>query len=238
MIIIVRLAQKVLIVSFSPWQEDWEINKLRFKTKAPDFPVDNSSPSIVRDPNKCVLCGDCVRVCQEVQGIGALDFAHRGSKSMVTPCFEKGLDSVECVYCGQCARVCPTGALMPKSDIDVVWKQIYNKKKTVVAQIAPAVRVALGESFGLPAGTTSTGQIVAALRAIGFDKVYDTSYAADLTVIEESNEFVKEIREWREASSFYFLLSSMGKIRQSSIAKIFFQTCPAVDHLSKCLVLL
>ena len=178
------------------------INKLRFKTKAPDFPVDNSSPSIVRDPNKCVLCGDCVRVCQEVQGIGALDFAHRGSKSMVTPCFEKGLDSVECVYCGQCARVCPTGALMPKSDIDVVWKQIYNKKKTVVAQIAPAVRVALGESFGLPAGTTSTGQIVAALRAIGFDKVYDTSYAADLTVIEESNEFVKKLESGAKLPHF------------------------------------
>ena len=167
------------------------VEKVRFKPTRTEAPVDRSSPALVRDPNKCVLCGDCVRLCSEVQGIGAIDFAHRGSRSAVEPAFGKDLGSVECVACGQCASVCPTGALMPKSELEDVWKALDNPKLTVVAQIAPAVRVALGECFGLPAGAASTGQIVAALRAVGFDKVYDTAFAADLTVIEEATEFLK-----------------------------------------------
>ena len=169
------------------------ITKVRFKNQLKEMPLDESSPSIVRDPNKCVLCGDCVRICSEVQGVGAIDFAYRGAQTVVIPSFGKALDQVECVNCGQCARICPTGALTPRSEVDEVWQAIHDPSKVVVAQVAPAVRVAIGEMFGLPPGTTTTGQIAAALRAIGFDKIYDTSFTADLTVLEESNEFIKRV---------------------------------------------
>lgn len=166
------------------------IKDVRFGKKDEPKPTDISSPSLIRDPGKCVLCGDCVRMCEEVQKIGAIDFAYRGSKVAVIPSFGKDLDQVECVNCGQCARVCPTGALVPKTQNSDVWAAIHDKEKRVVAQIAPAVRIALGEVFGLPAGTATTGQIVSALRRMGFDEVYDTSFAADLTIIEEANEFL------------------------------------------------
>jgi NADH-quinone oxidoreductase subunit G len=166
------------------------IKEIRFKKSANPQPKDESTHALVRDPDKCVLCGDCVRMCSETQGIGAIDFVNRGSKSAVIPCFGKELNSVECVYCGQCARVCPTGAITPKFETGKVWKEIENPVKTVVAQIAPAVRVALGEEFGMEPGTTATGQIVAALKLMGFDMVFDTAFAADLTVIEEGNEFI------------------------------------------------
>ena len=178
------------------------VDEVRFKKRAPKKPIDRASESLVRDPNKCVLCGDCVRVCDEVQGIGAIDFAFRGSESTVTPCFGKNLDKVECVYCGQCVRVCPTGAILPKSHISEVWEAINDPELTVVAQLAPAVRVAIGESFGLEPGTNSTGQIVAALRKMGFDRVYDTSFAADLTILEETNEFLGRIENGNKMPMF------------------------------------
>ena len=171
------------------------IKKVRFKNTIRQEPLDVSSCSLVRDPNKCVLCGDCVRVCSEIQSVGAIDFAYRGSKSSVMPCFGKELGEVECVYCGQCSRVCPTGALTPKSEVEEVWKDLDHPQRVVIAQIAPAVRVAVGEMFGLEPGETSTGQIVCALRAMGFDKVYDTSFTADLTVIEEGHEFIERIKK-------------------------------------------
>jgi NADH-quinone oxidoreductase subunit G len=166
------------------------IRKVRFKPVHAPVPLDESSPSLVRDPNKCVLCGDCVRVCAEIQGIGAIDFAHRGHDVCVKPAFGKQLGEVECVNCGQCASVCPTGALTPKPEVDEVWSLLADKTKKVVVQIAPAVRVGLGECFGMRPGEITTGQIVAALRHLGFDQVYDTSFAADLTVIEEGAEFL------------------------------------------------
>jgi len=166
------------------------IKKVRFKPLHQPVPIDESSPSLVRDPNKCVLCGDCVRMCAEIQGIGAIDFAHRGHDVAVKPAFGKQLGEVECVNCGQCASVCPTGALTVKSEVDAVWDLIADKTKTVIVQIAPAVRVGLGECFGLKPGEITTGRIVAALKALGFDQVYDTSFAADLTVIEEGSEFL------------------------------------------------
>lgn len=166
------------------------IQEVRFKSTHKPVPIDRSSPSLVRDPNKCILCGDCVRVCHEIQGIGAIDFTGRGANSAVNPAFGKDLSKVECVFCGQCASVCPTGAITPKSDIEAVWKELDNPGKKVVAQIAPAVRVALGEHFGMEPGTVTIGRIVAALKGIGFDQIYDTSFAADLTVIEEANEFL------------------------------------------------
>jgi len=134
-------------------------------------------------------------MCNEIQGVGAIDFAYRGSNAMVTPYFGKELAKVECVNCGQCARVCPTGALHPKTNIDQVWDAIHDPEKKVVVQLAPAVRVALGESFHMEAGTLTTAQIVSALRTMGFDAVYDTSFAADLTVIEEAEEFLGRLKK-------------------------------------------
>ena len=166
------------------------VGEVRFKQMKTHEEVDLSSDAIIRDPSKCILCGDCVRVCSEIQAVGALDFAHRGAKSMVVTSFNKDMKDVECVNCGQCVKVCPVGALMPKYHINEVWDSIYDESKTVVVQIAPAVRVALGEYFGYAPGTTTTGQIIAALRRMGFDKVYDTCFGADLTVVEEGREFL------------------------------------------------
>ncbi|MDO4552369.1 MAG: [FeFe] hydrogenase, group A [Bacillota bacterium] len=178
------------------------IQKVRFQRTEGLKPVDHSSDAIVRDPNKCVLCGDCVRVCNEIQSVGVLDFADRGSDSRVVACFDKPLGQVECVNCGQCVKVCPVGALMPKYNIEDVWKAIHDPAKTVVAQIAPAVRVSLGEYFGEEPGLTTTGQIVAALRMIGFDQIYDTAFAADFTVVEEGNEFLARYEKGEKLPQF------------------------------------
>ena len=169
------------------------VTEVRFKKTQNNFPIDRSSEALVRDPNKCILCGDCVRACYEIQGIGAIDFAFRGSDVAVVPAFGKDLNDVECVDCGQCSRVCPTAAITPRSHIPEVWKALDTPEITVVAQLAPAVRVALGESFGLKPGENLTGQIVAALKILGFDRVFDTSFGADLTIIEEANEFKERI---------------------------------------------
>jgi len=166
------------------------VREVPFKASREPMPIDESSPSLVRDPNKCILCGDCVRACSEIQNIGAIDFAHRGSDSMVLPAFGKDLDKVECVYCGLCASVCPTGAITPKSEINKVWDAINDESKKVVVQIAPAIRVAIGDMFGLDAGEVTTGKIVSALRMLGVDSVYDTSFAADMTIFEEATEFI------------------------------------------------
>ena len=178
------------------------VTEVRFRPAPRALPVDRSTASLVRDPNKCILCGDCVRVCSEIQGIGAIDFIHRGAKACVAPAFGKELGDVECVLCGQCAAVCPTGAITPKSETEDVWRALSDPRKTVVAQVAPAVRVALGECFGLEPGALSTGQIVAALRALGFEKVFDTCFAADLTVMEEVHEFVARKKEGRRLPQF------------------------------------
>jgi len=166
------------------------VKNVRFKRPQEQKPLDRTSPSLVRDPNKCVLCGDCVRFCSEIQGLGVLDFAHRGSNSAVSPAFGKGLFEVGCVACGQCAAVCPVGALLVNNEIEKVHQYLQDKSKTVVVQVAPAVRAAIGEAFGAPNDTSTMGRIVAALRRLGFDKVFDTSFSADLTIWEEANEFL------------------------------------------------
>ena len=155
--------------------------------------IDDRNPSIVRDPNKCILCGACVRACSEFQGHSVLGFANRGSKTVVQPMNGRDLAAVDCVFCGQCQAVCPTGALTIKSNVDEVWDEINNKEKKVVVQIAPSVRVAVGEMFGLKPGENTIGKIYAALRKIGFDLVFDTNFSADLTITEEATEFVDRV---------------------------------------------
>ena len=169
------------------------INNVRFDNHREQMKVDFSSPSIVRDPNKCILCGNCVRVCSEIQGIGVLGFTHRGTEANVSPAFNRDLAATNCVSCGQCRVVCPTGALTIHHNMTEVWNALGDKNTRVVAQIAPAVRVAVSEAFGLPKGENSMGKIVAALHRMGFDEVYDTTYTADLTIMEESAEFLDRV---------------------------------------------
>lgn len=178
------------------------IQTVRFKQRKPRVPLDMSSDSLVRDPNKCVLCGDCVRICSEVQTVGCIDFAYRGAQAMVMPCFGKDLGSVECVNCGQCSRVCPTGAITPKSEVPRVWKVLDDPNLLVVAQVAPAVRVAIGEQFGLDAGASAAGRMAAALRAMGFARVFDTAFTADLTVVEETHEFLRRFEKKEHLPQF------------------------------------
>ena len=155
---------------------------------------DFSSPSIVRDPNKCILCGNCVRVCNELQGVGALDFAFRGSEAMVMPAFDKEIAATDCVNCGQCQIFCPTGAISIRHNREAVWEALADPDVRVVAQVAPAVRVAVGSAFGLPKGKSVMGKIVNVLHRIGFDEVYDTTFSADMTIMEESAEFLNRLK--------------------------------------------
>lgn len=181
------------------------VTKVRFKPVKTDNILDLSSDSIVRDSSKCILCGDCVRVCEEIQGMGILGFANRGSDAKVVAGFKQPMGTTDCVNCGQCIKACPVGALYPKSQIESVWDAIYDEDKVVVVQMAPAVRVALGENFGYKPGEaskTTIGQMVAALRLLGFDHVYDTSFAADFTVIEEGNEFIARYTKGEKMPQF------------------------------------
>ena len=171
------------------------VREVRFQDYKEVKPVDYSSPSIVRDPNKCILCGNCVRVCSEIQGVGVLGFAHRGTDAEVTPAFNKKLSQTACVSCGQCRVYCPTGALTIRTHLDEVYAALGDPNTRVIAQIAPAVRVAVGDAFGLSNGENAMGKTVAALHAMGFDEVFDTSYSADLTVMEESAEFLDRVRK-------------------------------------------
>ena len=178
------------------------VHEIRFGERDMSMPVDDSNAAILRNPNKCILCGDCVRMCEEVQEVGALGFINRGSNAMVVPAFEKEMGDVECVNCGQCMAVCPTGALVVKSETDRAFEALADENKTVIVQIAPAVRVAIGEAFGLPAGDNLLGKLVAALKILGVDKVFDTSLAADLTVIEETQEFLQRRQAGESAPMF------------------------------------
>jgi len=175
--------------------EDLNIQDIRFEGETYKFPIDDLSPSIVRDPNKCVLCRRCVSVCKNVQTVGVIDAQERGFKTIVGSAFNKSLDEVPCTMCGQCIVACPVGALREKDSTDEVWAALADPNKHVVVQTAPAVRVALGEEFGMPIGTRVTGKMVAALRRLGFAKVFDTDTAADLTIMEEGTELLHRLKE-------------------------------------------
>ena len=155
---------------------------------------DISSPSIVRDQDKCILCGKCVRVCEEVQGVAAIDFAGRGSHAHIATAFEQGLNISSCIYCGQCIMVCPTGALREQSHIKEVMEALSDPDRIVVVQHAPSVSVTIGEELGLKPGSDVCGIMVSGLRQLGFDYVFDTGFSADLTIMEEASELVDRVK--------------------------------------------
>ncbi|MBK9777580.1 MAG: (2Fe-2S)-binding protein [bacterium] len=166
----------------------------RFFGKSLAYKMDASSPAIVRDPAKCILCGKCVRVCEEVEGVGCIDFIGRGSATTVGPALDQGLNVSSCINCGQCIMVCPTGALSEHSNLPPVLAALGDPRLTVVVQHAPAVALTLGEEFGLKPGADVAGLLNAALRRLGFARVYETAFTADLTVMEEASELVQRIR--------------------------------------------
>lgn len=171
------------------------ISEKRFvRTRKEHLKLDESSLSLVRDPEKCILCGRCVAVCSDMQTVKAIDFSGRGLKSKISTYLDQGMGVVACTNCGQCVLVCPTGAITEKSAVNEVWKAIHDPKKVVLVQTAPAIRVGIGEAMGMTSGSLVTGKMVAGLRRLGFSKVFDTNFTADLTIIEEGNELLKRIK--------------------------------------------
>jgi len=173
------------------------VRDIRFSTEFPrrDKVIDASSPSIVRDPRKCIHCHRCVTVCEQIQTVSVLTPSNRGSRVIVGPAFNLPLNETNCTNCGQCVMVCPVGALYEKDDTGPVWKALEDPAKHVIAQEAPAIRAALGEEFDMPPGSLVTGKMIAALRRLGFDKVFDTNFTADLTIMEEGSELLQRIKE-------------------------------------------
>ena len=174
--------------------EELNIKDIRFEGEMLKHPIDDLSPSIVRDPNKCILCRRCVNMCKNIQNVAVIDTNERGFKTTVGSAFNQSLSEVPCINCGQCITVCPVGALREKDDTGKVWEALANKDLHVVVQTAPAVRVALGEEFGMEIGTRVTSNMIASLRRLGFKKVFDTDTAADLTIMEEGTELIDRIK--------------------------------------------
>ncbi len=171
------------------------VRDVRFTGDKSEGRIDESSPSIRRDQSKCILCRRCVTVCQEIQSVTALYLQGRGFGTRVEPAFDRDINDVACTNCGQCSLVCPVGAITEKEYIQEVWDAINDPTKFTVIQDAPAVRAALGEEFGYPPGTLVTGKMLAAARKLGFDRIFDTNFAADLTILEEGSELLKRVKE-------------------------------------------
>jgi NADH-quinone oxidoreductase subunit G/NADP-reducing hydrogenase subunit HndD len=174
--------------------EELNIKEIHAKGEKMDYPLDTTSNAIVKDPNKCVMCRRCETMCNDVQTVGVLSAIKRGFDVVVAPAFNLDMIETSCTYCGQCVAVCPTAALTERNDLPKVWRALSRERNHVVVQVAPAVRVAIGEMFGLEPGTISTGKMVTALRRLGFDAVFDTNFAADLTIMEEARELVHRIQ--------------------------------------------
>lgn len=185
------MCEKNLHCELQKIASDLGINRIKYAGKVSTYEEDTSSPSIVRDMDKCILCRRCVTVCNDIQKVHALTPVDRGFNAVISTFLKKPLSETDCTYCGQCVAVCPTGALREVMDYNKVWSALGKKGKFIVAQTAPAVRVALGEEFGFEAGTLTTEKMVGALKMLGFDAVYDTDFAADLTVMEEAAEFIE-----------------------------------------------
>ncbi len=171
------------------------VRERRYHGDRNKYQLDVSSPALVRDPSKCILCGKCVRFCEEIQGVAAIDFIRRGSQAVVGTAFNQGMNVSSCINCGQCVMVCPTGALREQNNLGEVIEALADSSKTVVVQHAPAVSVTLAEEFGMKPGKDVAGVMVAALRTLGFDRVFDTAFAADLTIMEEGSELVQRIQK-------------------------------------------
>ena len=211
------------------YSEEYGVRNIKYPTLQPEDlkEIDTSNPSIVRDANKCILCGACVRACNEYHGHAVLGFANRGSKTLVQPMNGRKLADVDCVFCGQCKAVCPTGALTLKNDVNAVWEEINNPNKKVVVQVAPSVRVAIGEMFNMPAGENVIGKLYAAMRRIGFDLVFDTNFSADLTIMEEATEFLERLKKGENLPLF-------TSCCQAWVRYVETQHPEMINHLSSC----
>ena len=209
------------------------VHEIRFENVREQQPIDTSSHAIIRDPNKCILCGDCVRMCDNVQNINAIDFAYRGTDAQVMPAFNKKIAETDCVGCGQCRVVCPTGAISIHTNIDVVWEALADKNTKVIAQIAPAVRVAIGDHFGYAKGENVMGKLVGVLHRLGFDEVYDTSYGADLTVVEESKEFIERFTSGQKMPLFTSCCPAWVKYCETKYPEFVpnLSTCRSPQHM-------
>jgi iron-only hydrogenase group A len=207
--------------------EQYSLREHRFCGETKSHAVDVSSASMERDPAKCILCGRCVRVCHEIQKIGAIDFAQRGFASTVTTPYDKGLNVSDCILCGQCILVCPTAALRERSSLKEVSNALNSKNKYCVVQVAPAVRATLGESYNFPLGTDVTGQLVTGLRRLGFKRVFDTNFAADLTIMEEASELINRIENHKPLPMFTSCCPGWIKYAELNIPEI-------IPHISSC----
>jgi iron-only hydrogenase group A len=207
--------------------EKYGLREHRYVGETKDHAIDISSASMERDPAKCILCGRCVRVCHEIQKVGAIDFTNRGFKSIVTTPYNKGLNISDCILCGQCILVCPTAALREKSTLKEVSNALRDKSKYVVVQVAPAVRATLGEEYHFPLGTDVTGQLVTGLRRLGFKKVFDTNFAADLTIMEEAAELINRIKNNGPLPMFTSCCPGWVKFAESNYPEI-------LPHISSC----
>ncbi|MDK2866200.1 MAG: NADP-reducing hydrogenase subunit HndD [Clostridiales bacterium] len=207
--------------------EELGIRDIRYTGAKREGKYDNFSHSIIRDSSKCILCGRCVSACKNVQGIGILDFVNRGFETTVGPAFEVSMKDAPCIYCGQCMVVCPVGALTEKPAIDKVWDALEDPKKHVIVQSAPAVRAALGEEFGYPIGTNVTGKLASALRNLGFDKIFDTNWAADVTIMEEGTELLGRLQNGGK-------LPMITSCSPGWVRFIEFNYPDLLDHLSSC----
>lgn len=206
---------------------EYGVRSYRYVGEKRKAKMDIASPAVERDPEKCILCGRCVRMCHEVQNVGAIDFINRGFYTSVAPAMDRSLNTVACVYCGQCITACPVGALREKSNLKIAWEAINDPDLHVVAQVAPAVRVALGEEFGMAPGSITTGKIPAALRRMGVDAIFDTDFAADLTIMEESNELVERITNGGKLPMFTSCSPGWVKYVEHFYPEI-------IDYLSTC----
>ena len=209
-----------------------QITDFRFEGEKSKQTIDTSSPSITRDTSKCILCRRCITICNEVQGVGILNVQQRGFKSVVGPAEKLQLDSVNCALCGQCTTVCPVGALTETDATEKVWQALNDKSKRVIIQTAPAIRAALGEEFGLPAGTLVTGKMASALREMGFADVFDTNFTADLTIIEEGHEFLQ--RATAALTGGGAVLPMITSCSPGWIKYIEHAFPQEIDHLSSC----